>query len=973
MLRNKLITRTALALALALPLLSGAKEKKNYNRTSFGNYQTLPTNVNAGERTRSIIAGVFPGWKVTTDKLNGAFTDIYGSPVAASGNSLQEKASSIMQQKLRGLQIKPSEWQKSIDYTAPKADYIHYKQVINNHPVVFSSLSFRFSKDGELTRIQMKNYGTPKNVAPTVTSASAKNLSVQDIAGLAITEASINDVWEWFPIPHDGGYTLHPAWHFKVKGRIKGNIPLVLTGYVDAATGEVLYRTNEVKETNFDVTVKGVVYKDGTNHPATLEALPDIKVANGLSIYTTDTAGFLSSSVWTLPTTVSIPLDGMWSTVIDSVTGLTPEFYDTVTVPGTTFTYPTAAPSSSRHVNAYYHVNRIHNFMKGYLPSFLDMDFPLPTNVDLSSGTCNAFYDGFSINFYAADAQCNSFAEIGDIIYHEYGHGITDHFYLTHSTGTMANGALNEANSDIWALSITRSPILGVNSFTGFGGFIRRYDNTPQVYPLDLATGLFADPHENGQIIAGCWWDVGVNMGSVPAMTQLFTDVYYDVPDGPDGTEGAIYHSILIDALMADDNDANLSNGTPHYSQIVAAFAKHGIYLEGDATLSHSELLNTVAGTPILINASLSVSTTGHLRDLTLNYRLNNSGAWTPVTMAATGTNYTATIPAQPQGTTVEYYLTMHDSLGIQNGYFPTTCNPNMLAEQTTIPYQFGVGVVRQISNNFETTPTGWGVGGNPGDDATAGLWQWGIPVSNFFLTAFPLNDHTTGAGKCLVTGTGAGGFFGTSIANGTTTALSPSFDISSFTNPVVEYYRWYSNEQGGSNFKNDPWIVQIKNSTSGSWQTVERTYQPDLQWRHRIFPVSAYVTGASHIQIRFVAADSILSTWSGNGQSITVGGVDDFYIMDKGDNTSVNNVNPIKANVHPNPANDRLDIVLEGNDNKGNIALYDLSGKEIYNLSIEPGKTDYSINAGTIAPGVYSLVIQTGKMIECKKVVIAR
>ena len=135
--------------------------------------------------------------------------------------------------------------------------------------------------------------------------------------------------------------------------------------------------------------------------------------------------------------------------------------------------------------------------------------------------------------------------------------------------GTSINdGALNEACSDVWAMSISRNPVLGANAFVGYGGFIRRYDMTPQVYPIDLETNLsLADVHKNGQIIAGTWWDVGINLGSVDSMTKLFTDVYYDVPDGANGTEGKIYQGILIDALTADDNDGNLLDGTPHYSR----------------------------------------------------------------------------------------------------------------------------------------------------------------------------------------------------------------------------------------------------------------------------------------------------------------------------------------------------------------------------------------------------------------------
>ena len=975
MLTKKLLRITALTLALSIPVFLSAKEKKTYNRSAFSTYRNLPANKTAGNKTRDKISTEFKGWSVTTDKLNGSFTDITGPGITLEGKSTTDKSLSAIQQKLSGLGVKSDEWVKTNEYDAPKASYVNYKQVINQHDVVFASLNFRFAKTGELVRVQMKNYGEPSaNLSPKLSTENAKKAAISDITGITVTNAHIDANWSWFPIPKEGGYELHPAWHFKIKAKVEGSVPLILTGYVDAISGEILYRTNDVKETGFDLTVKGTVYKNGTLHPSTLEALPDLWVNNGLSTVFTDTTGYCNSATWLLPITSSIPLAGKWATVIDSVTGNTPTFTNIVSASGTTYTYPTTAPSSNRHVNAYYHVNRVHNFMKGFFPTFTDMDFSLPTNVDLSSGTCNAFYDGTSINFYAADAQCNSFAEIGDIIYHEYGHGISDHFYLTHTPGSsIMNGALNEANSDVWAMSITHNPILGENSFTGYGGFIRRYDNTPQVYPIDWQTSMYADPHYNGEIIAGCWWDVGVNLGNVDSMAKLFTDVYYDVPDGPDGTEGAVYQSILVDALMADDNDANLNNGTPHYSQIVGAFAKHGIYLEGETVLNHTELANQAANVGIPVTASLTVDNPSFIHDLTLNYRINGAGTWTSVALTGTGP-YTGTIPAQPQGTTVEYFFTLHDALGTANAYFPITCNPTMINEQTTIPYQFGVGILDVAHNDFEGSVTGWSIGNNAGDDATDGIWQVGTPVASSYypyLTSFPMADHTTGTGKILMAGSGAGSSGGTVVTAGTTTALTPILDLTTFVNPVIEYFRWYSNEQI-QNYKNDPWIVQIRNTANNNWQTVERTYQADLQWRRRIFPVRAYLpSSATHIQLKFAASDSLLSTWNNNGQSITTAGVDDFFIHDIISHVGVNNVAIQRAKVSPNPADNKINITLEDNSNNGRITLYDITGKSIISIAITQGNNSYSLTTDEVSSGIYNLLIQTDKSVQYQKVVI--
>jgi hypothetical protein len=966
-------------LFLLLPLCAGIPAitqiayaqvgKKSYEISAFSIYQSLPVNKTASAQYRKLAATDFPGWHVTTDKLNGYCTDIYGAPLLLQGGTNAEKAVNCMSDKMTDLGVVAKEWKLINTAEAPKANYAYYAQAINGHPVVFAKMTFRFTKAGELARVEMKNYGAPsKKSSPSVSRKEAEKIAIQGLADITVTSTVISNDWSWFPVPVAGGYQLHPAWHFEVAAGKQGAVPLLLSGYIDAGNGKVIYRSNSVKETSYDVTVKGVVYKDGTTYPATSQVLPNLKLEIGTSTFYTDTAGYFSSLTLGLPQVTIVPLQGKWSTVIDVPTTTTPSFTDLVGISGTTYTYPTGVPGSIRHINAYYHVNRVHDYMKGYFPAFTGMDFSLPTKVDLGTGLCNAFYSGHDINFYVAGGGCNSFAEIGDIVYHEYGHGITDHFY-THFAGvSMHNGALNEACSDVWAMCITHDSILGRNAFTGGVGFIRRYDLMPQVYPMDLDVSNYADPHKNGQIIAGTWWDAGINLGSVDSMAKLFTGVYFDVPDGPNGTEGQVYQSILVDALMADDNNSNLADGTPHYTQILAAFTKHGIYLEDDAQLIHEDLPLQQSGAPISIVADLVISNPAYFHDLTLLYRINGAGAWSPVLMTNSSFTCTCDIPAQPDGTVVEYYFVLHDNLNIDNAYFPITCNPKLAASQATIPFQFGVGMHSAINNNFDVATPDWAVGGNPGDNATRGLWHVGYPSGSPY-GIFPLGDHTSGHGQCAITGNGVSD---TGVSFGLTTILTPVFDISAYSTPVIEYYRWFSNEQGYQNFKNDPWIVQIRDAANTSWQTVEKTYQADDSWRRRMVAVSAYFPSTTtSIQMKFSASDSILATWERQGQSLTGVTMDDFTIYDKGSTVGVPNIAAPIAEVYPSPANNAINIKLSAG-NTGTVKMYDLAGKNVATQVMQQNTAQYTIDTHGFADGAYNVVIQTAQSIVCRKVVVA-
>lgn len=960
-------------LTLGLAIISGSVFAQvsydNYNKSVFLGFSKMNfTNTENARQTQQKVQQDFPGMNVTVDKLNGNFTDVFGTALQIPGSTLNDKVQTCFNQYMTDFGVHANEWTEVRNTQSPDAAYISFSQTINTHKVVFSWLNFRFSKDGRLTRIQMKNYGTPAtNVSPTLTANDAKNAAVQDLSSVTILDNTVDNNWVWFPLPTKTGYELRPAYAFEIKGNGK-NLPLDLKGYVDGITGEILHRTNEVKETITD-SIKGNVYKQNPLLPATNEPLANLKVTVGSTVYYTDSLGLFSDATLNAPITATVNLQGKWSKVNAALSSnVTPSYQDTILISGSTYIFPTASPSSDRHVNAYYHVNRVHEFMKGFYPTFTGMDISLPTNVDVS-GTCNAFYNGNSINFYVAGGGCNSFADCGDIIYHEYGHGISDKFYNAQGAGTINNGALNEGCSDVWGMSISHDPVLGKGSMTN-GGIIRRYDLAPKVYPADIV----GEVHADGEIIAGAWWDVAVNITSVDTMAQLFTSTYYDVPDGPDGTEGDVYHQVLVSALMHDDNDANLSNGTPHFAQIVAAFAKHGIYLLGDAVLVHTEVPNSPDNVPVTVNATVNVATPAFLQNVVMFYKVRGGTNTVYDSVAMTNTSgsiYTAQIPGQPVGTIVDYYFGIYDYSNSLNASFPQGFTPSGLSSTKTIPYQFGIGLDMKSGTDFENTDPAWTIGNASGDNATAGIWIQATPIGSFLTGATspipvqPSMDHTTGTtGKCLVTGnaTSTSSAVGTAdVDNGKTTVLTPVFDISNFVDPVIEYYRWYSND-AGSNPGQDYWQVMIKDSATSSWITyVDRTLKTDNTWRRRIFKVKDYIPGGTgKIMMKFVAEDA-------NPGSIVEAALDDFYLYDRGIPSSVDNLTNEKAVIYPNPANNEIHVDLK-KTSKGSVSIYDLSGKQIADYPFSNAST-INIDTKSLAAGSYFLMIKTGKSIQSHKI----
>lgn len=964
-----------------------------YNVSVFDTYSKLPMNTAAMAATQAKLVELLPGFHATTDKLTGMIRDVYGKAMQVPGAKIEEKANYIINNKLGDFGVNATEWQKTNTVDAQHASYAHYEQYISGHKVAFSQLTLRFTPDGKLQRIVMKNYGRPdQGIVPVISNADVYNTNAmkESLAGISVTEKTVDADWVWFPIPGNKGYVLHPAWAFVVNGTDnKTNMPTELTGFVDAVNGELLYRMNEVKE-EVNLVVKGSVYKNGVTVSATDEPLANLQVTIGSNTANTNDTGFYKNTAINPTQSATIKLQGTWSVVrTGSGTGTIPSFNYAITANGGTYVFPNTTPSSDQHVNGYYHVNRVHDHIKSIYPSFTGVDIALPTILDRSSTTgCNAYYSGSTINFYVENSSCISFAKIGDIVYHEYGHFVNHKFYANVKGGStgMVNGGLNEGYADVWAMSLTHDPVLGKGAFKN-GANIRTYNGNPKVYPMNRTSEV----HANGEIIAGSWWDVGVNIGSPDSMTSLFTKSMYDVADGPEGTEGEVYHEALISAIENDDDDANLNNGTPHFSAIVAAFARHGIYLFSDAMLVHTEVDHkSQENTDVTVDADITVNDPAYFDKMKLVYRVRSSATWDTVSMtnggpgAAGGTKFSAIIPGKASGSIVEYYFVTYDINGNGAYSFPTNYNPSLGSSDITVPYQFAVGVYRREVAAFENNPLEWTLTPSALDKATSGQWVWGTPIPSYWKpsgTSLSFmeqtdKDHTTGSGKCIVTGnalTAASPDGDADVDGGSTTLMSPIYDISGYRTPIIEYYRWYSSEWGprDSNPRTDPWVVQIRDASSKFWQNVESTYQSDVSWRRNLINVRDYLPSSTQIQVRFIATDDVQTSLTGNGQNTVEAAVDDFGVYD----AWATGVNSVKAtsgiSVYPNPANDMLYINMPAGAN-GTITCSDLTGRQLMVQQTVANTSLYSFATTALASGTYVITVQSDKYAEVKKVTIA-
>jgi hypothetical protein len=637
--------------------------------------------------------------------------------------------------------------------------------------------------------------------------------------------------------------------------------------------------------------------------------LRNLNMTVGNQNFTTDANGYVSSGI-TGPVALSAELSGLWSTVVTGST--TPSLTGTLQDGPNVVSFNPDATLQER--SAYYHVNNIHDHANAVLPSFTGMDFSLTTNVDLFSGDCNAFYDGSSINFYAEANDCFSFARVNDVVYHEYGHGINDNYYQLNG-GNFINGAMGEGYADFWAFSLTQNPVLAPGyTISDPNSYIRRYDTERKVYPADIS----GEVHNDGEIIAGAWWDTYLLLGNdMQLTTDLFAMAYPGLQaEAAGGNEGVAYRDVLIDVLQADDDDGNLLNGTPHGDAIGEGFRLHGITLLTGFDVTHTPVETAAVNDGIIIQASATVTGIfqNYFQGVQLNYRVNH-GAWQQVMMSNTGgSNYEATIPGQPMGTVISYYIGLLDVSGVISGVTPSGAadpDPNL-------PNYLLVGYDLKLTENVDNLNElgDWDLG-VVGDNNTTGTWELFDPNPTYSTVDNSIiqtdDQHTTGGEFCFFTGNGTDSATPgqADVDAGSTTLRSDPIDLTAYINPTFTYYRWYTNSPpGGANPGADWWQVQITNNGT-DWVYVENTKSDDRAWRKVAFRVQDFVVPTSTVQLRFIASDSTRVGQNLDGGSLVEAAMDDLQLWD---NTTVG-IDEQTATInalYPDPADATLNVVLD-------------------------------------------------------------
>ena len=489
-------------------------------------------------------------------------------------------------------------------------------------------------------------------------------------------------------------------------------------------------------------------------------------------------------------------------------------------------------------VNAYIESNDVRDFVLSYNPAYPEIATQQnwPVNVNIND-SCNAFYDYSSINFYRAGGGCNNTA-FSDVVHHEYGH----HLVATAGSG---QGEYGEGIGDVMGVLITGDNVLGRGFFQGnCSGGLRNADNTCQ-YSEANCSSCGSEIHTCGQLISGCVWDIREQLlGQFPNGNDIISSIAINSILLHSGS--GIDAAIPIDFLTLDDDDSNLENGTPHYTQIANGFNNHGISVPQvtflDMTLS-SELpghFNPNGGDEITLSIANAVGE--YQSDTASIFFTTGDGIIDlyPLTAQGDGT-FSFIVPAVPCLNEASFWFTAETVSG-QIMFYPDTAPEGRFYVVSASEYNIA------IDDDFETDQ-GWIVSGTSNSP-----WERGNP-QDAGGEWIPHDDYD-GSGQCYVTGNQGGG--GGNDLDGTTILTSPVLDASS--GGTLTWAYWLSERQNNPHGPEDSFQLQASTDSGGTWDVIRdyTEYLPQGGWRtdELLVEVGSLIEPSQSLQLRFVASD---------------------------------------------------------------------------------------------------------------------
>jgi Zn-dependent metalloprotease len=504
-------------------------------------------------------------WAISWDERTHVARWITGAGIslgAVNSDSVERACLDLVAEHPDLFGVHPSELRLSGKRNVGGRWFVTFDRYYEGLAVGGGRVDFRIMPNGQLTLIGINTHPLiDLPTQPRVSAAEAYRTAASTIGAVSLgSDPNAELLIVPLAVEEDIGYAL--AW----KVTVATAAPVARwVHYVDAETGAVIARWNEVRYAQIGGTIGGTILPETpTDTPEYRPFADENFTVDAGDSDRSDAEGIWRATVSSGDHSVESTLSGAWQRVMNQN--------------GEDAALAASAPANERtdlvwddenstidERGGYYHLNVVHDYMKAIDPDFTSLDYPMAVRVKEPSGNCNAYWDGLGVTFFEGGGGCPSIVRIADVVYHEYGHGTTQW-----ASGGRATGSMHEGFSDYLGTTITNNPQIG-RGFFGPGSHLRDCVNNV-VYPAPECGG---EVHCVGQAHCGALWDARTNLIAALGYetgVALSDSLWHYARYGHADNDLDYY----TDYLFMDDDDGDLSNGTPHGEYLFPALAAHG-------------------------------------------------------------------------------------------------------------------------------------------------------------------------------------------------------------------------------------------------------------------------------------------------------------------------------------------------------------------------------------------------------------
>ncbi len=716
-------------------------------------------------------------WNASWDRATGVPSRIWGTGiptpgVIASAQTAKQTAQRLLADHLALLApgATAQDFVLASNDLANGVRSVGFVQRAGGVAVVGGQVSFRFKRDRLIAigseALPNVTYAKPR--ARLARSVLASRVTPALRAAVALPTAPVSAAGDEVVVPLVGDDAVL-AYRLARPLTIDGGADGRYLAYADSATGELL----AVQQMNAYATGT-LLYKSVDRHPGNARLdlpAPRAYVTIAGSAVTTTIHGGVSWSPDTQMTLTTAVEGDLVKIVNKAGADAQPAFTDlTISPNGTSVWDASGNGLDDAQLNVYVAIN----IVKEYVERHVDADMPLlgmqlVANVNIGS-ECNAFWDGKTVNFLQASDKCQNTGLVQDVIYHEFGHALHQHQVIP-GVGAF-DGAMSEGASDFLAAIITNDSGMG-RGFRYGDNPLREIDPPDKEYrwPEDVK-----EIHYTGQIYSGALWDLRKDLVATYGAAEgerIINKLYLATL-----RRATNIPSSLIEALVEDDDDGNLENGTPNECAIRSAFGRHGLRTAAGTINAPGALENRALSTLVTVDVTglSSRCSSDAIESVTVDWR--PSGTSTP----AAGSNVaTQTAPGH-------YYVQLPLALDGKVLYRArvkfTDGSVFTLADNLADPYYelYQGETIPLYCTDFESEnpfDTGW----TTGEGST--IWEWGAPRGG-------ATDPGAAYSGTQLFGQNLGGDYEPATS---TWVKMPVIDVGRWTDVHLQYRRWLAVE----------------------------------------------------------------------------------------------------------------------------------------------------------------------------------